>query len=563
MRKNFPVTQVETQLRHDQYLISKTDLKGRITYANPAFIEISGFSREELLGKAHNIVRHPDMPPAGFQDLWDTLKAKKPWLGLVKNRRKDGGYYWVQALVSPIYENNDVIGYASVRIKPSPEQIAHASAFYEKINQGQAKGYRLKAGRIAPTGWRRGLELLRMPFNRSLRSSMFRQSLIMITLTVVSAYSALNGGLSADYRLALGLTLIGGLALYMGYGWRIANRVVTPLENASLIAQQIATGNLMLNIDSDTNSSHNETSQLYFCLELMRKSLNGIASDTHRGIAASLHAADALNASNRHLSERTAHQADSLQQTAASMEELTITVKQNADNALRASQLADNSMAIAKRGAEAVNQLAATMQGIHDSSRQITAIVNLIEGIAFQTNILALNAAVESARAGEAGRGFAVVAGEVRSLAQRSAKAAGEITELINDSVSRMVEGVDKAEQAGTTMQEIEAAVQQVNAIINEITYASEEQAIGLQQINQAVGNMDNVTRENNRLVDNLGSTVHEMAASAQELEQAIKVLNMQSSSRNQAPTLNLNVATPTHNAHAIRHEPQLLEHKR
>src|SRR5690606_41417504 len=131
--------------------------------------------------------------PAGFQDLWDTLKAKKPWLGLVKNRRKDGGYYWVQALVSPIYENNDVIGYASGRMKPSPEQIAHASAFYEKINQGRAKGYRLKAGRIAPTGWRRGLEPLRMPFNRSLRSRLLRQSLTITTLTVGAAHSAIHG----------------------------------------------------------------------------------------------------------------------------------------------------------------------------------------------------------------------------------------------------------------------------------------------------------------------------------------------------------------------------------
>lgn len=538
MRKNFPVTHVETHVRPDQYLISKTDLKGRITYANPAFIEISGFSRDELIGKAHNIVRHPDMPPAGFQDLWDTLKANKPWLGLVKNRRKDGGYYWVQALVSPIYENENVVGYASVRVRPSAEQIAEAAAFYDQVNQGTAKGYRLYEGQITPTGWRLALQRLRIPFNASLRSSMFRQSLLVIALTGFSAYTALTGGLAPEYRTPAGIALVAGLILYMAYGWRITHRVVSPLKNASLIAQQIATGNLMLHISDSAATKNSETDQLYFCLELMRKSLTGIASDTRRGIAASLQAADVLHANNRHLSERTANQADSLQKTAASMEELTVTVKQNADNAQRANQLADNSMQTAKRGAVAVDELATTMKGIHDSSRQITEIVNLIEGIAFQTNILALNAAVESARAGEAGRGFAVVAGEVRSLAQRSSKAAGEITELINESVGRMVEGVKKAEQAGVTMHEIEASVQHVNDIINEISYASEEQAIGLQQINIAMANMDDVTQQNNRLVENLGATVHTMSDEAQELEQAIRVLNMHN--QPQLPSSNL-----------------------
>ncbi|MCQ9616022.1 PAS domain-containing protein [Paenalcaligenes niemegkensis] len=193
MRKNFPVTQVETQLRPDQYLISKTDLKGRITYANPAFIEISGFTRDELIGKAHNIVRHPDMPPAGFHDLWETLKAQKPWLGLVKNRRKDGGYYWVQALVSPLYENQKVVGYASVRVRPSAEQIAQAEQFYQHLNKGRRSNHTLKEGRIAPTGWRRARELLHMPFNRSLRSSMFRLSVMAIAIVSGTTYLALSG----------------------------------------------------------------------------------------------------------------------------------------------------------------------------------------------------------------------------------------------------------------------------------------------------------------------------------------------------------------------------------
>src|SRR5690554_1432119 len=167
MRKNFPVTQVETQLRHDQYLISKTDLKGRITYANPAFVEISDFSRDELLGKAHNLVRHPHMPPAAFQDMWNTLQAGKPWNGIVKNRRKDGGFYWVNALVSPIIENGKITGYASVRVRPTDEQVKQAEQLYDRINKNTLKGYTLREGQLIPTGWRKVVAWLKAPFKRT------------------------------------------------------------------------------------------------------------------------------------------------------------------------------------------------------------------------------------------------------------------------------------------------------------------------------------------------------------------------------------------------------------
>src|SRR5690554_2031656 len=137
MRKNYPVTQVETKVRADQYLISKTDKKGKITYVNPAFIEISGYTRDELVGQPHNLIRHPDMPPEAFQDLWDTLQAGKPWLGLVKNRRKDGGYYWVLANVAPIFEQGEVTGYASVRIQANDEQLAAAQDVYDDLHAGE------------------------------------------------------------------------------------------------------------------------------------------------------------------------------------------------------------------------------------------------------------------------------------------------------------------------------------------------------------------------------------------------------------------------------------------
>lgn len=547
MRKNFPITTIEHKLRHDQYLISKTDLKGRITYANPAFVEISGFDREELLGKAHNIVRHPHIPPSVFKDMWDTLQAGKPWTGIVKNRRKDGGFYWVHALVCPIIESDTVIGYASVRVRPTDEQIQTAETLYEKINNNTLTGYTLHEGNVVPTGWRKVLSWLKLPFKRTFSFSMLRMVSINAAATLTMAYFAFTGGIPPEHiPLALG-GLAALLVVVYAYGFKIAKGMTKPVENAALMAQQIAAGNLLLNIDTANHEGHHETSKLYFCLDLMRKGLTAIATDTHAGIQASQDVAQEIHSNNTLLSARTQNQADSLQQTAASMEELTITVQQNADNARQATQLAQQSMGIAQQGGSAVQQLVDTMQLIHLSSRKIADIVELIEGIAFQTNILALNAAVESARAGEAGRGFAVVAGEVRSLAQRSSQAAGEIKALIEESVSCMDTGAQQAEHAGNTMQDIVNAVQQVNDIIGEISVASEEQATGLHQIHTAVSQIDDFTQQNSALVNHLGTTVGELAFQAEMLDQAIRVLNTGQSPRlvavNKAPALS---ARPT-----------------
>ena len=526
MRKNFPITTIEHTLRHDQYLISKTDLKGRITYANPAFVEISGFEREELLGKAHNIVRHPHIPPAVFKDMWDTLQAGKPWTGIVKNRRKDGGFYWVHALVCPIIESDNVTGYASVRVRPTDEQIKAAEALYEKINNSTLHGYTLHEGNVVPTGWRRVMSWVKLPFKRTFSFSMLRMVSLNAAATLTMAYFAFTGGIPSEHiPWALG-GLAALLAVVYAYGFKIAKGMTKPVENAALMAQQIAAGNLLLDIDTANHEGHHETGKLYFCLDLMRKGLTAIATDTHTGIQASQDVAREINSNNTLLSTRTQNQADSLQQTAASMEELTITVQQNAENARQATQLAQQSMGIAQQGGSAVQQLVDTMQLIHLSSKKIADIVELIEGIAFQTNILALNAAVESARAGEAGRGFAVVAGEVRSLAQRSSQAAGEIKVLIEESVSCMDTGAQQAEHAGNTMQDIVNAVQQVNDIIGEISVASEEQATGLHQIHVAVSQIDDFTQQNSALVNNLGTTVGELAFQAEILDQAIRVLN-------------------------------------
>lgn len=523
MRKNLPVTNVETVVREDQYLISKTDMKGRLIYANPAFIEVSGFTRDELIGKAHNIIRHPDMPPEAFADLWETLKAGKPWLGLVKNRRKDGGFYWVLANAYPVVENGEVTCYASVRIKPNQEQVEAAEAFYEAINQGKARWHTVREGQKVPKGVLRLVEWVGRPFSRSLRSGILRTSAMGVAAIAVSAYYAATGGVPTSHQY-YAWPLIGLLTAGMlGYGWIIAQRMLTSLNDAARQARQISAGNLTLELEEGQSK---EVNNLNFYLDIMRKSLISIANDVQSGITATGHTAQVLYANNAHLSARTEDQAASLQETAAAMEEITVTVKQNTDNAHLANRLADESMAIAQRGGEVVSEVVQTMNGISESSGKISDIVTLIEGIAFQTNILALNAAVESARAGEAGKSFAVVAGEVRNLALKSSQAAKEVKGLIDNSNARITAGSQQAARAGDTMQEIVESVRRVTDIMNEITTASVEQSTGLSEINQAIGQMDGVTQQNANLVNDLSQTVRTLSAEADNLAEAIAVLN-------------------------------------
>ena len=527
MRVNLPVHNVETKLREDQYLISRTDTKGRILYANPAFIEVSGFSREELIGKAHNIVRHPDMPPQAYKDLWRTLQAGESWLGLVKNRRKDGGFYWVLANATPIVENGEVVAYSSVRVRPTDEQIEMAEALYARIREGRARGVRIRRGRPVRAGWRRIIDVLAYPFRPGVRSRMLRHALLSAGFVAGAGVYGLRANWDAlsTTGASFGCALVSlGVAAVFLLGWRLSRSVTGPVVDAANMARQVAAGNLTTQIVAE---SDDEIGSLMFSLEVMRKSLIGIAQDVYRGIEGTTQAAVHIARGNQELAGRTEGQAASLQQTAASMEQLTSTVRQNADNARQANQLAASSMDVARRGGVAVGQVVNTMHGISDSSRKIADIVSIIEGIAFQTNILALNAAVEAARAGESGKGFAVVAGEVRNLAQKSAQAAKEIKGLIEDSVGKVGAGSQQVERAGATMQEIVASVKRVTDIMGEISAASEEQSSGIDQVNRAVSQMDEVTQQNAALVEEAAAAAGSLQEQAQRLAEAVAVFKI------------------------------------
>lgn len=527
MRKNLPINSRETVVPHDQYLISKTDRQGKIHYINPIFEAISGFTRHELIGADHNIVRHPHMPPSVFKDMWQTLQSMKAWEGVVKNRRKDGGFYWVYARVIPIIENDVHTGYASVRVRATPEQIASAEAQYQRFAQAPSTDLKAHAGKSMSARIKTGFGLIGALFFSSNYSAHFtRLALLSVLMLMTTMWAVLN----PEEILHISPTLTAGalgflMLVILSYGASVAKRLLKSIHSGTHIAQQIATGNLQLHIAYGKRTPR-ESQQLYFYLDLMRRSLRGIAIDAQHGVEASMAVAHTLQENNQQLYARTAEQFQALENTATSMEQLSHIVSDNADNARLATELTQSSMIAAKKGGDDVHAVVQSMQDIHQSSRQIADITTLIEDIAFQTNILALNASVESARAGEAGRGFAVVAAEVRNLALRSSSAAGEIKELLQTAVNRISTGVGQAEQAGQTMQNIVTAVERVTHTIADIANSSTEQTQGLAQIQSAVQQLEHLSRLNSDLVEGLGATVTSLNAEAVELDNAIGILD-------------------------------------
>ncbi len=705
MKINMPVTDHEVVMKPGDILVTRTDLKGIITYANDAFVEISGFTREELIGKNHNMVRHPDMPPAAFEDLWDTVKKGQPWTAPVKNRTKQGDFYWVEANVTPVFKNGKVSEYLSVRYAPSRQQINEAEEIYQKLNANKIelrpKGMALwiknirelglgvklwlsVVGILIPIGYlmfllyeqnnilamagmgtlfllsllinvstaklvRKTLERV-ININYRLADGQYRNELDLyrkdelgdLLRSVFSMQVKLNGDLAetkqvgsnamrikqaldnvsscvmvADNNLniiylnstvielfenaendirkqlpnfkasqLLGANIdqfhknpahqrgmIGGLSgtlkssLIIGErhmditanpvinddGERIGTvvewqdrthevKIEREIEN---IVESVKTGILDQRIDvTDKNgfflklsSGINELTDViesvfddvsstmqnmavgdltnrietdYEGVYLECKdSINATMDKISQIVAQISESADFINNSsqeiasgNNNLSQRAEQQAANLEETASSMEELTSTVKNNADNAQQANKVATTARQLAEKGGEVVGSAVSAMQEINESSNKIADIIGVIDEIAFQTNLLALNASVEAARAGEQGRGFSVVATEVRNLAQRSATAAKESKELIQSSVQKVRYGTEFVNETGKALNEIVVGVKKVGDIVAEIAAASVEQSQGIEQVNQAVAQMDEITQQNAALAE-------------------------------------------------------------
>jgi aerotaxis receptor len=512
MRLNEPVTQQEFVFQ-DELLVSTTDATGRITHCNAAFCQVSGYSYVELIGQPHNLVRHPDMPAEAFKDMWSTIGRGRPWSGIVKNRRKNGDHYWVRANVTPVMENGRPVSYISVREAASRAEIAQAEALFAQLQAQQRSGrrsVRLHAGRLRRIGW------------GDLPARLHRLSLTQ-RLAVGLATLLGSSGLAAWLWPAAGawaptLVALAGSGLLTLWFQRSVQR---PLDQAEEAASLLASCNLR----QPLRQLHpHPLSGLTRSLAQIQINLRAVIGDARSEVLDSAQTTGELARAGQNLSQRTETQASAIQRSAASMEQIAATVRQTASTAQQVAQQSQAAAQSALESGQALERVNTAFAAIEASSQRIGDIVQVIEGIAFQTNILALNAAVEAARAGEQGRGFAVVAGEVRALAQRGAAASRQVRQLIESATRQVGQSAREMDQANSTIRQTVSEVGQVGRLMNDIRHATTEQSSGISEVNQAVAALDRMTRENAAMVEQTAASVDALHQQSDTLKRSLEV---------------------------------------
>ena len=514
MRNNQPVSQIEYPVSENATLMSTTDLNGNIVYANQDFVETSGFSLEELVGQPHNIVRHPDIPSAVFKDMWHTLKQGNVWTGIVKNRRKNGDFYWVRANITPIVREGKIHSFMSVRTAPKKEEVTQASTLYAAFNQGRCPSQTFLKGALVYKGWQRWRSWHQtMALKKRLRLLMF----LPFPLMLVSVWlSGLTGQTFLIHAFVLLLLLIITERI-------IYFQIVKPITLLTKEANRVATGDehnvSYLNRIDEIGMTQRSVNQLG---RMFRWLVNDVSHQIHQVDLS----CDQIAEGNQKLYVRTEQTASNVEATASTMNQLTTAVSNNSETAGQADKLSNITCEAAVKGGAAMDTIANTMNDIAKSSERISNIIGVIDGIAFQTNILALNASVEAARAGAQGRGFSVVATEVRDLAQRCAQAAKEIKTLIITANDNIKVGSQQVSTTVTTMADIVEHVKNVTELIGEISLASSEQSAGLKELERAVENLGSITHENAEYVSKASNISDEMRVQTNYLVSAITVFH-------------------------------------